>query len=232
LNTGIDRLRLAVAAELGLTLTPQALDRLARYEQLILEWNRRVNLMSRRDTHRIAGYHFLDSLTACAFLPQGGRVCDLGSGAGFPGIPLKIVRDDISMVLIESVRKKALFLDSVIRELGLNQTQVRNVRVEPVPKGNPPSAVSRQPGPEFDVVLSRLVGSIRDVVRFAVPLLGPGGIIVCYKSSTAETEIKQAQPVMNRLRLEVREIADRHFTRPTAFLRRLVVVGRAEKGEG
>lgn len=203
---------LAVAArQLGIELTPGQLEKLRRYEQLLREWNERVNLVSRKDIDRLDGYHFPDSLTASALVPQGSSVCDVGSGGGLPGIPLKIVRDDISMVLVESIGKKARFLELAVKELGLERTSVRDVRAEQICNLR------------VDAVLCRLVGKTDAMARALAGLLRPGGVIILYKSATVEAELEHAQPVLNRLHLKVREIRD--FPLPS-FTRRLVVLAR------
>jgi len=207
----------AGAAQLGIRLTPDALGRLGRYEELLVEGNRRINLVSRADVHRIAGYHFLDSIAAAPLLPPDCRLCDVGSGAGLPGIPLKIVRDDISLVMIESIRKKALFLDLTIRQLELSRSCVWHRRAEEVREE------------KFDVVTCRLLGTIRDLAPLVEPLLGPGGFAVFYKSATLESEIAESQPVLDRLRLHVREVRELHLPPPSRLARRLAVIARAGK---
>jgi 16S rRNA (guanine527-N7)-methyltransferase len=198
--------------QLGIELTPDQLERLRKYERLLREWNERVNLVSRKDIDRLVGYHFLDSLTASALIPQGSTVCDVGSGGGLPGIPLKLVRDDIRLALVESTGKKARFLELAVSELKLGSTIVRAERAESMS------------GLKFDVVLSRLVGKTDEVAKWVARLLNPGGRIILYKSATVEAELKQAQPALNRLHLEVREIRD--FPLPP-IARRLVVLARA-----
>jgi 16S rRNA (guanine527-N7)-methyltransferase len=198
--------------QLGIELTPEQLEGLRKYERLLREWNERVNLVSRKDIDRLVGYHFLDSLTASALIPQGSTVCDVGSGGGLPGIPLKIVRDDIRLALVESTGKKARFLELAVSDLKLGPTIVRAERAESMS------------GLKFDVVLSRLVGKTDEVAKWVARLLNPGGRIILYKSATVEAELKQAQPALNRLHLEVREIRD--FPLPP-IARRLVVLARA-----
>jgi 16S rRNA (guanine527-N7)-methyltransferase len=198
--------------QLGLELSPTQLGLFQKYEQLLREWNARVNLVSRRDLDRLAAYHFLDSLTAATLIPQGAVVCDVGSGGGLPGIPLKIARDDISLVLVESVRKKALFLEQAVRELGLERATVRAERAEAIQDV------------KVDVVVCRLVGKTAEVARWVAGLLKPGGRIILYKSAMVETELKLAQPALNRLHLRLREVRD--FPLPL-IARRLVVLERA-----
>lgn len=205
--------RFAVAArQLGIELSPPQLGQLRKYEQLLRKWNVRVNLVSRKDLDRLAAYHFLDSLTAASLIPQGAAVCDVGSGGGLPGIPLKIARDDISLVLVESVRKKALFLEQVVRELGLERATVRAERVEAIRDV------------KVDVAVCRLVGKTAEVARWVAGMLKPGGRIILYKSATVEAELKLAQPALHRLHLRLREVRD--FPLPL-IARRLVVLERA-----
>jgi 16S rRNA (guanine527-N7)-methyltransferase len=210
------------AGRFGVKLLPPAIEQLGAYHDLLLAWNQRINLISRKDTGRIVNYHFLDSLTAVPLIPENASVCDLGSGAGLPGIPVKVVRADITMTLIDATRKKALFLDEVIRELKLEKAAVINARAEDLPGGPAP----RSSPPGFDVILCRLLGRIGEVTAFSARLLNPGGRIIFYKSDTAEEEIGQAQPVLDRLHLSVAEIRDYRFNSPEAFVRRLVVVTR------
>ena len=132
--------------------------------------------------------------------------------SGLPGIPLKIARDDISLVLVESIRKKALFLEHAVRELGLERTTVRAERAESIQDL------------KVDVVLCRLVGKTAEVARWVAGLLNPGGLIILFKSTTVEAELKLAQPVLNRLHLRPREVRD--FPLPL-IARRLVVLERA-----
>lgn len=200
------------AQQLGIELASPQLERFRKYEHLLREWNARVNLVSRRDLDRLVTYHFPDSLTAVTLIPQGATVCDVGSGGGLPGIPLKIARDDINLVLVESIHKKALFLEYAVRELGLERATVRAERAETIQDL------------KADVVVCRLVGKTAEVARWVAGLLKPGGRIVLFKSATVEAELKLAQPALNRLHLRLREIRD--FPLPL-IARRLVVLERA-----
>ena len=203
----------AVAVQkLGLELSPAQLVRFQKYEQLLREWNARVNLVSRKDLDRLATYHFTDSLTAASLIPRDASVCDVGTGGGLPGIPLKIARDDISLVLVESIDKKARFLEHAVQELGLERTTVRAERAEAIRDI------------KADVVVCRLVGKTAEVARWVAGLLKPGGRIILYKSTTVEAELKLAQPALHRLHLRLKEVRD--FPLPL-IARRLVLLERA-----
>lgn len=200
------------AEELGLKLTEEQLSRFKAYHKLLLDYNRRINLISRRDVDRIVPYHLVDSLVAIPFIPENASVCDLGSGGGLPGIPIKIVREDIDLSLVESIQKKANFLRVVIQELKLPRTQVLAQRAEAVRL-------------EFDIVLARLLGRLKEILRLIVPLLRDGGKGIIYKSSRVEEELRTAEPIFERLRARVDDV--KAIPLPSLPIqRRLVIIAK------
>jgi 16S rRNA (guanine527-N7)-methyltransferase len=216
------------AAEFGLDLSDAQLAQFELYRQILLDWNKRINLISRKDTGRIASYHFLDSLTASSLIPTGSSVADIGAGAGLPGIPLKIARPDILLTLVESVGKKARFLTEAVKKLGLDKTSVLAIRAEDIKvapqDGNVGNSLPRSLAPSLpclDVIVCRLLGTVDDVLPMVVRLLKPGGRVIFYKSATAEAELARARRVMERLHFQLLEIRDVRFDKT---LRRLVVL--------
>jgi len=177
--------------QLDIELIQSQYDSLVRYVQLLRDWNTRLNLVSRRDTDRAFSYHVIDSLAVQRLIPQGARVCDFGSGAGLPGIPVALVRPDVQMFLIESSHKKSRFLETVVRKLELDGVRVLNDRAESLPPL------------ECDVVLSRLAGPLEDVVRYAGPHRKPNGTIVVYKTRDCASELRQAGRLLARHHLRV-----------------------------
>lgn len=200
--------------QLGIELTQSQYDSLARYTQLLRDWNTRINLISRRDTGRILSYHVIDSLAVQRLLPQGERVCDIGSGAGLPGLPLVLVRPDLAMLLIESSQKRSRFLQAAVTELGLNNVEVINERAESLPPL------------ECDVVLSRLAGPLQDVVRNAGAHRKPKGTIILYKTRDCSTELSKAGRLLARHGLRIAGSHD--VLLPVCNVpRRFVVLGSA-----
>ena len=181
----------AACQQLGIELNQPQYDSLVRYTQLLRSWNQRINLVSRRDTGRILSYHVVDSLAAQRLIPQGARVCDIGTGAGLPGIPLVIVRPDLEMLLIESSQKRGQFLRAAVAELGLGNVAVLNERAESLPPL------------ECDVVLSRLSGPLQDVVRYAGPHRASKGTIILFKTRDCATELLKAGRLLARKHLRV-----------------------------
>jgi len=198
--------------QLGIDLNQPQYDSLVRYTQLLRDWNQRINLVSRRDTGRILSYHVVDSLAVQRLIPPGARVCDIGAGAGLPGIPLVIVRPDLKMLLIESSQKRGQFLRAAVAELGLGSVEVLNERAESLPPR------------ECDVVLSRLAGPLQDVVRYAGRHRKPNGVIVLYKTRDCATELLKAGRLLARKHLRVVGSHD-VFLPLSSIPRRFIVLG-------
>jgi len=157
------------------------------YISLLLEWNQRIHLISKKDakSDRILR-HFVDSL--CIFkvidLPKGTNLLDIGSGAGFPSIPIKIVREDVRLTLVESVHKKTLFLQKLSEVLKLGKTTIINQRAEKL-------ANQADFERKFDLVTAKALGRLKEVVRLSMPFLKTGGLLVAYKGQRLRREIEE-----------------------------------------
>lgn len=156
---GVDAARLREgAAQLGLTLDPSQLKQLATLAAELLRWNRAYNLTAITDPAEVLTHHLLDSLSAHADL-QGARIADVGTGAGFPGLPLAIVHPSRQFTLIDAVDKKLRFIDHVARLLGLGNVVTRHARVE-----------SLQPEQPFDTVIARAFAPLPRMLQLVAPL--------------------------------------------------------------
>ncbi|MDP2840308.1 MAG: 16S rRNA (guanine(527)-N(7))-methyltransferase RsmG, partial [Syntrophales bacterium] len=163
------------AAAIGIRLGPAELDRFATYHREILLWNRRINLVSERSAQEIVIRHFLDSLTPAPFLDRpDGTLIDLGSGGGFPGIPLRIALPGLHLSLVEASRKKSSFLSHAVRTLRLDGVQVIRKRVEELTAGEAFAG-------RFDTLISRAAFKLPDLIRTASFFLKPGGQLIAMK---------------------------------------------------
>ena len=184
-----------------------------RYAEMLTERNEKVNLTAITDPDEIRVKHFTDSLAAIDLIKTGATVLDIGSGAGFPGIPLKIARDDISVTLLDSVNKKVAFMNDVIADLGLKNIEAVHARIEDFPhKG------------EFDVAVSRAVAELTTLAEYALPFVKVGGTFVAYKSEKAEAEAAAAGNAVALLGGRLREI--REVNVAPRLTRRLIVVDK------
>jgi 16S rRNA (guanine527-N7)-methyltransferase len=158
------------AQQMGIRLGPDQLKQLGRHVDLMLKWNKSVNLTAITDPGEVAEKHVLDSLAIVPMLPAGSLL-DAGSGAGFPGIPAAIARPDLEVALVDSVQKKVAFLKSALAELRLPKVKVYAVRLE----GNP----SREELPRVHAAVARAYAAPEDWLRLAEQYVLPGGIAIC-----------------------------------------------------
>lgn len=161
-------------------LTDVQLDRFETYYKMLIDWNSRMNLTAITEEDDVAKKHFIDSLAADALIPQNAECIDVGTGAGFPGIPLMILREDIRVTLLDSLNKRLLFLDELTKRLGLtNRVQIVHARAED-------GGREKQLREKFDVALSRAVASLPVLLELTIPFLKKGGISICYKGNIEE----------------------------------------------
>lgn len=175
------------AAGFGLHLTQEQLVRFARYQSLLLHWNERLNLTAIRELELIQRRHFLDSMT-CATVTgdlNGRSLIDVGTGAGFPGLPLKILYPRLQLALVESVQKKARFLEIVVNELGLAGVRVLSERAERLGQ----QAAYRG---QFDWAVARGVAEMRVLVEYLLPFCRVGGHMLAQKGEGAAGETAAA----------------------------------------
>ncbi len=171
------------AARLGVVLGDEELSRFMAYLDELKAWNRKINLTSLFSEREIVLRHFLDSLTPYSVIKKSTSLLDIGSGAGFPGIPLKIVLPELRVVLMESTAKKVFFMRHVIRRLGLGRTiEALHARAED--RG----VVERYRG-RFECVISRALAGLPVFLRLARPYLKEGGLVVAMKGPGVVKEL-------------------------------------------
>ena len=183
------------ASRLGLDLSGEQLDRFAEYQRLLAEGNQRANLTAVTDPEAIQVRHFFDSLTAVLAFDDwrdGRRVIDLGTGAGFPGVPLKIVFPGIRLALVESVSKKTSFLGTLVEGLGLDDVDVVTARVEEV-------ARTEEYRGQFDVALARGVAALPVLIEYSLPLCKGNGMLVAWKGKDGPKEVRASNNALSEL---------------------------------
>ena len=190
--------------ELIFSLIPGASEEQAnkfiKYYELLIEWNEKMNLTAITEEREVAEKHFADSLLPMELIPKNARCIDVGTGAGFPGIPLMIMRPDITVTLLDSLNKRLIFLDEVIRALGLEKSaKTLHMRSEDAGR----AAAHRD---AYDVALSRAVANARVLAEWTAPFVRKGGVSIMYKGAAAKEELNVAQNAMNKLCLGARLI--------------------------
>ena len=184
----------AAAAIIGVTLTETQASQLVVYADLLNEWNARFNLTAITEEQAVLALHFIDSLTLLRVLParSGITLLDVGTGAGFPGLVLKIARPDLFVTVIDSTAKKITFCQEVIRRLRLSGARALHVRSEDFAQRK----IERD---HYDVVVARAVAMLPTLVEYMLPFVSVGGLCIAMKGGSAEEEARTAVNAIGQL---------------------------------
>jgi 16S rRNA (guanine527-N7)-methyltransferase len=215
---------IAGAKRLGLELDPAQLEQFDTYYRELVDWNRRINLTAITTYEDVQTKHFLDSLTVTLAWQQpitntDFSLIDVGTGAGVPGLPLKILLPDIRLVLLDSTAKKAEFLHHVRRKLGLDSVEIAVGRAEEV-------AHQTQYRERFDMVVSRAVAPLPTLVELTLPFCAVGGSLIAQKKGATDPEISRATRAITLLGGHLKEVKRVDLAEFFAEERRLVVIDK------
>ena len=178
-----------------ITLDNTMIDQFCRYYELLMDWNEKINLTAITEQSEVIEKHFIDSILPYKAFKEGSSIIDIGSGAGFPGIPLKILRPDLNITLLDSLNKRINFLNIVIEELKLNNIVAIHGRCEDVAK-MPKYRES------FDYGTARAVAKLNILAEYTVPFIKVGGIFVAYKGQDADNEVLESRNAITKLYLK------------------------------
>lgn len=183
-----DSLLVKGAAELGLDISGGKLEDFEKYKELLLEWNQKINITAITDDDEIDIKHFLDSLTPFVTnLVKGKkRLIDIGTGGGFPGLPLKIVNPELDVTLMDSLNKRIVFLKEVISQLGLDEIEAIHGRAEELSR-------TPQHREQYDIAISRAVASLDTLSEYCIPFVKEGGYFISMKGPDVDEEMKLSQ---------------------------------------
>lgn len=187
--------------KLNIEITDIQTEQFEKYSDLLKEWNEKINLTAITDDDGISIKHFLDCILLLKYIdiPENASVADIGTGAGFPGLPVKIMRSDVSLCLVDSLNKRINFLNEVKTQLGLDDVQCIHSRAEEL-------ARKREYREKFDFVLSRAVANMTVLCEYCLPFLRIGGTFVALKSSEIKEETDEALSMIGNLGGKVKEI--------------------------
>ena len=211
------------AESFGIQLTNQQVDQFFEYYRLLVQWNEFMNLTAITEMEEVMEKHFVDSL-ALSKAAEVGKIetlIDVGTGAGFPGIPLKIAYPHLRVVLLDSLNKRVKFLSTVIETLGLTNIQAVHGRAED-------AARQKDYREQFDAAVSRAVANMASLSEYCLPFIKVGGVFVPYKSGNIEEELKDAGKAVKTLGGTIRRVEK--FQLPdTDIERSLVLIEKTER---
>lgn len=183
----------------NIKISEEKIERFYQYMDLILEWNEKINLTAIKDEKEFIIKHFIDSLTIANLIKCKSRLLDIGTGAGFPGIPLKISNEDIEATLIDSVNKKIIVLNDVVQKLNLKKIEALHIRAEELAQNN-------KYRENFDVVTTRAVSNLSTIAEYMLPFVKVGGKAICMKGPNVEEELKEASNAIKILGGEIEKV--------------------------
>ncbi|WP_039944556.1 16S rRNA (guanine(527)-N(7))-methyltransferase RsmG [Thermicanus aegyptius] len=185
----------------GIKLDERKVGQFRRYYEMLVLWNERINLTAITDEEGVYEKHFYDSLMPTFFTPfnQVHRIADIGSGAGFPSIPIKIIFPHLQVVVVDSLKKRITFLEELVKELGLDRVELIHGRAE---------EVGRKPyyRESFPIVLARAVARLNILLEFTLPFVEVGGYFIAMKGKSGEQELKDSMNALKVLRGKVDKI--------------------------
>ena len=184
----------------NIILNNKQIEQFEQYYNLLTEYNKVINLTAITEIHEVVTKHFIDSVINYTFYKKNSTICDIGSGAGFPGIPLKIIRPDLNITLVDSLNKRINFLNTVIQQLGLSNINTIHTRAQELQQFVPRET--------FDYTISRAVASLNILLELCIPYTKTNGQMIAFKGNNTENDIKTAQNALKTLNCNIHEIKE------------------------
>ena len=203
------------AKEIGIDISEEKAKKFFDYMNLLIEWNQKMNLTAITEPNEVVLKHFIDSITIEKYVKEGSKVIDIGTGAGFPGIPLNIIRNDLDITLMDSLNKRINFLNEVIKQNQLNKIDAVHARAEELSR-------SKKYREKYDVATSRAVASLNVLLEYMMPFVKVGGYCICMKGANVEEEINNAERALKLLNGKIEKVIS--FSLPGSDYGRNIVI--------
>lgn len=203
--------------ELGIDPKKEKVDKLIAFKEIMLKWNEKVNLTTITEEKEIFIKHFLDSATCLStgYIKEGMRIIDVGTGAGFPGIPIMILKNGLKMTLLDSLNKRITYLNEAVAKLGLADITTVHERAEE-------AGSSKAHRECYDIILSRAVASMNVLCEYCLPFAKVGGYFLCQKGPDIEEEMRNALTAIKILGGTVREVKE--YKLPFSDIRHNIII--------
>lgn len=203
------------AEKIDIVFNDEQLNKFYNYMNLLLEWNEKINLTAIIEPEEIILKHFIDSLTINKYIEKNKAIADVGTGAGFPGIPLKIYRSDLNVTLVDSLNKRINFLNEVISELELKDINTVHSRIEDFGK-------DKKYRENFDYVTARAVANLTTLSEYLIPISKVNGKCICMKGNDIKEEIINSKNAINLLGGKIDKID--YFELPNSDISRNIII--------
>ncbi len=203
------------AEQINFKLNEEQCEKFYNYMNLLLEWNEKINLTAIVEPEEIITKHFIDSIIIAKHIKENEKVADIGTGAGFPGIPLKIASSSLDIILVDALNKRIKFLKEVLEKLNLQKIDAIHARVEEF-------ARSKENRESFDIVTSRAVAKLNVLAEYMLPLTKVGGKCICMKGPEIEEELKESKQAIEILGGKISKIEQ--FNLPGTDMKRSIVI--------
>lgn len=208
------------AMQFGVNLLEEQQNQFYRYMQLLLEWNEKMNLTAITEPQEVLTKHFIDSISVVPYIKEEDKILDIGTGAGFPGIPLKIVLPQNSFTLLDSLNKRIHFLQEVVEQLKLENIEAVNGRAEEFCKED------RREG--YHIVVSRAVAKLNVLLEYMLPFTKVGGKCICMKALEIEEELESAKKAIEVLGGTIEKVEEITLE-DTDIIRKIVIVKKIKE---
>ena len=206
---------------LGVRFSVEQIEQFYKYMNLLIEWNEKMNLTAITEPKEIILKHFIDSITILKYIDDNSKLVDVGTGAGFPGVPLSIMNPTLKITLVDSLNKRLIFLQEVVKELNLKNIEIVHARAEEFGQ-------NKNYREKFDIATSRAVANLATLSEYLVPLVKIGGKIISMKASNAKEEINDAQKAIEVLGGKIEKIEE--FDLPESDIGRTIIIIDKNKG--
>lgn len=206
--------------KIGEGISEEKIEIFYNYMNLLIEWNKKINLTAIIEPEEIILKHFIDSLTLSKYISEYDKIADIGTGAGFPGIPIKILKQNTEIILIDSLNKRINFLNEVINQNNLKKIQAIHARAENIGHDD-------KYREKYDIVTSRAVAKLNVLLEYMLPLLKVGGRCICLKGPNVEEEIEEAQKALDILGGKIEKVEK--ITLPDSDNKRTIIIIKSVK---
>ena len=215
MNDDFKNKMIELSKKINVQLNDEQIKKYFDYMTLLLDWNEKINLTAITEMDDVILKHFIDSMTIFKYIENEESIIDVGTGAGFPGIPIAIMKKDVKITLLDSLNKRINFLNEVCSELKINNVETIHGRAEEIGK-------NKEHREKYDIAVSRAVANMSTLSEYLIPLVKIGGKCICMKGSEIEQELEQAKFAIKELGGKIEKVEK--FTLPDSDMERNIII--------